>query len=178
VLDRGAGVDPFSLAINYGRVLVGAAAYDPASGVALFPLPSAAPRLRAGGMRLRLQASDYQEAKNADVFGRDLMPNTRFRSSRLQVVRRPTLTWLTPLPRRCVARTVPLLVVASPPAQARTARFFDGRRRIRVLRRNVAGLYATTWRARGARRGLHTLRAVVQVGGRRLEATRVVRVCR
>jgi minor extracellular serine protease Vpr len=178
VLDRGAGVDPFSLALNYGRVLIGAAAYDPASGVALFPLPSAAPRLRAGRLNTRFQASDYQEAKNADVFGRELMPNTRFRSSRLRVVRGPTLTWLTPLPRRCVARTVPLLVVAGPPAQARTARFFDGRRRIRVLRRGVAGLYATTWRARGARRGLHTLRAVVQVGGRRVEATRVVRVCR
>ena len=178
VLDRGAGVDPFSLVFNYGRVLIGAAAYDPFSGVALFPLPPAAPRLPAGRLRTAFQASDYQEAKNADVFGRDLTPNTRVRASRVRVVRGPTLTWLTPLARRCVARTVPLLVVASPPAQARTARFFDGRRQIRVLRRNVAGLYSTTWRARGARRGLHTLRAVVRVGGRRVEATRVVRVCR
>jgi hypothetical protein len=73
---------------------------------------------------------------------------------------------------------VPLLVVAGPAGTARTARFFDGKRQIRVLRRNTAGLYATTWRSRGAKRGLHTLRAVVQIGGKRVEATRVVRVCR
>jgi hypothetical protein len=178
VLDSGAGVDPYSLTMNYGRVLIAAAAYDPFSGVALFPLPPAAPKLPAGRLRTVFQTSDYQEAKNADVFGRDLMPNTRISATRLRVVRGPTLTWLTPLARRCVARTVPLLVVASPPGQARTARFFDGKRRLRVIRRNVAGLYVTTWRTRAARRGLHTLRAVVQVGGKRVEATRVVRVCR
>ena len=50
-LDRGAGVDPFSLVLSYGRVLVGAAAYDPFSGVALFPLPAEAPRMRAGRLR-------------------------------------------------------------------------------------------------------------------------------
>ena len=178
VLDRGSGVDPYSLAVNYGRVLIGAAAYDPFSGVALFPLPSAAPRLGAGRLRTVFLASDYQEAKNADVYGRDLMPNTRVRATRIRVVRRPTLTWLTPLPRRCVGRTVQLLVVASPPGKARTARFYDGKRRLRVLRRGIAGLYATTWRAGRTKRGPHTLRAVVRVGGRRLEATRVVRVCR
>jgi minor extracellular serine protease Vpr len=178
VLDRGAGVDPFSLALNYGRVLVGAAAYDPFSGVALFPLPSAAPRVRAGRLNATFLAADYQEAKNADVFGRNLMPNTRFASRRLRVVRGPTLTWLTPLARTCVARTAPLLVVASPPSAARTARFFDGKRQIRVLRRNVAGLYATTWRTGRAKRGRHTLRAVVRVGGKRIEAKRVVRVCK
>jgi hypothetical protein len=73
---------------------------------------------------------------------------------------------------------VPLLVVAGPAGTAKTARFFDGRRQIRVVRRNVAGLYATTWRAGRAKRGKHTLRAVVRIGGKRVEATRVVRVCR
>jgi len=177
-LDRGAGVDPFSLVLSYGRVLVGAAAYDPFSGIALFPLPAAAPRIRAGRLRARFQSADYQEAKNADVFGRDLMPNTRVRPTRMRVVSGPTLTWLTPLVRTCVGRTVPLLVVAGPAGTARTARFFDGKRQIRVLRRNTAGLYGTTWQSRGAKRGLHTLRAVVQIGGKRVEATRVVRVCR
>ena len=106
------------------------------------------------------------------------MPNTRVRATRMQVVSGPTLTWLTPLPRTCVGRTVPLVVVAGPASTARTARFFDGKRQIRILRRNTAGLYATTWQSRGAKRGLHTLRAVVQIGGKRVEATRVVRVCR
>jgi subtilisin family serine protease len=177
-LDRGAGVDPFSLTLGYGRVLVAAAAYDPFSGVAIFALPPAAPAIRAGRLNALFQSADYQEAKNADVFGDELMPNTRVKASRVRVVSGPTLTWLLPLPRTCVARTVPLLVVASPPAKARTARFFDGKRQIRVLRRNAAGLYATTWRTAGAKRGAHTLRAVVQVAGKRVEATRVVRVCR
>ena len=177
-LDRGAGVDPFSLVLSYGRVLVGAAAYDPFSGIALFPLPVEAPSMRAGRLRATFQSADYQEAKNADVFGRDLMPNTRVRATRMRVVSGPTLTWLTPLARTCVGRRVPLLVVAGPAGTARTARFFDGKRQIRVLRRNTAGLYGTTWQSRGAKRGLHTLRAVVQIGGKRVEATRVVRVCR
>ena len=94
-------------------------------------------------------------------------------------MRGATLTWLMPQARTCVGREVPLLVVAGPAGTARTARFFDGKRQIRVLRRNVAGLYATTWRRpRNAKRGPHTLRAVVTIGGKRVEATRVVRVCR
>ena len=163
--------------LSYGRVLVGAAAYDPFSGVALFPLPAEAPRMRAGRLRATFLSADYQEAKNADVFGRDLMPNTRVRATRMQVVSGPTLTWLTPLPRTCVGRTVPPRR-RRPAGTARTARFFDGKRQIRVLRRNTAGLYATTWQSSGAKRGLHTLRAVVQIGGKRVEATRVVRACR
>jgi Subtilase family len=177
-IDRGAGVDPFSLVFNYGRVLVGAAAYDPFSGVALFPLPDAAPRIGAGRRRVAFQTADYQEAKNADVYGRDLMPNTRVKASSLHVVSGPTLTWLMPQSRTCVPRTAPLLVVAGPAGKARTARFFDGKRHIRSLRRNIAGLYSSTWRTGKARRGVHTLRAVVRIGGKRVEATRVVRVCR
>jgi minor extracellular serine protease Vpr len=177
-LDRGAGVDPFSLVFNYGRVLIGAAAYDQFSGVALFPLPDAAPRIGAGRRRVAFQTADYQEAKNADVYGRDLMPNTRVKASRLHVVSGPTLTWLMPQSRTCVPRTAPLLVVAGPAGKARTARFFDGKRHIRSLRKNIAGLYSSTWRTGTARRGVHTLRAVVRIGGKRVEATRVVRVCR
>jgi short-subunit dehydrogenase len=91
------------------------------------------------------------------------MPNTRVRATRMRVVSGPTLTWLTPLPRTCVGRTVPLLVVAGPAGTARTARFFDGKRQIRVLRRNTAGLYGDDV-AEPRSCGLHTLRAVVQIG--------------
>jgi hypothetical protein len=178
VTDSGAGPDPFSMAFNYGRVLIGAAAFDPSTGVAVFPLPAAAPRLRVGRIAARFQASDYQEAKNANTYNRELMPNTRIHATRLRVVRGTTLTWLAPLSGRCVPRRTPLLVVASSTARLGAVRFFDGNRRIRVVRRNVAGLYATTWRTGRARRGVHRLRAVVQAGGRRAAATRVVRVCR
>lgn len=178
VLDRGAGVDPFSLLLSYGGVLVGAAAYDPFTGVALFPLPTAAPRLAAGRRPFRFLASDYQEAKNANTYGGDVMPNTRLLGSRLRVVRRATVTWLTPLARRCTGRTVELVVVAGAPRRIRAVQFFDGKRRLRVVRRGVAGIYSTTWRTRRAKRGVHRLRAVVQVAGQRASAERLVRVCR
>ena len=46
VLDLGAGVDPFSLVIGYGRALIGAAAYDPLTGIAIFPLRATRPHCR------------------------------------------------------------------------------------------------------------------------------------
>ena len=178
ITDAGAGVDPYSLAFNYGRTLIGAAGFDPASGIALFPLPPAAPQIGAGRTRAVFQASDYQEAKNANTYNRDLMPNTRIFQTRLRVVRKPTLTWLTPVPRGCVARPTPLLVVAGSTKKVGSVRFFDGKRRIGLDRRGVAGLYSMIWKSGRAKRGAHTLRAVVQSGGARLEAKRVVRVCR
>ncbi|MGI9111637.1 MAG: S8 family serine peptidase, partial [Gaiellaceae bacterium] len=76
VLDDGAGVNPYSLAIAYGRTLIGAAAYDPSSGIALFPLSRAAPALKAGKRTLSAEAADFQEAKNVDSVGDELLPNT------------------------------------------------------------------------------------------------------
>jgi minor extracellular serine protease Vpr len=178
VLDRGSGVDPFSLAIAYNRVLVGAVAYDPFTGLALFPLPPEAPRVRAGRRQFSFIGSDFQESKNANTYGGDVMPNTRVTTRRLRVIRGATITWLTPLARRCVSRSESLLVSASSTGRLGSVQFFDGKRRLRIVRRNVAGLFSTTWRTRRAKRGLHTLRAVVRAGGRRAEASRVVRVCR
>jgi hypothetical protein len=106
------------------------------------------------------------------------MPNTRVLFRRLRVIRGAAVTWLTPLARRCVGRSEQLLVSASATNRIRSVQFFDGKRRLRVVRRNVAGLYTTTWRTRRAKRGLHRLRAVVRAGGQRAEATRLVRVCR
>ena len=178
VLDRGSGVDPFSLALSYNRVLIGAVAHDPLTGVALFPLPAEAPRVRAGRRQFAFIGSDYQEAKNANTYGGDVMPNTRVTSRRLRVIQGAAITWLTPLARRCVDRSEPLLVSASATRRLGSVQFFDGKRRLRIVRRNVAGLFSTTWRTRRAKSGLHTLRAVVRAGGQRAEATRVVRVCR
>ena len=44
VVDLGSGVDPYSLVIGYGQTLIGAAVYDPGSGIALFPIPARGPR--------------------------------------------------------------------------------------------------------------------------------------
>ena len=79
VLDLGAGVDPYSLVIGYGRALVGAAAYDPVSGIALFPLPRQAPALKTGKRLLTASAADFQEAKNVDSVGDELLPEHRVR---------------------------------------------------------------------------------------------------
>ena len=179
VTDRGAGVDPISLVIAYRRVLVGAAAYDPGSGLALFSIPGAAPAFRAGRTPAVFLASDFQEAKNVDQAGANVLPNTRFQPARIRVVRGPALTWLIPASRGCAARRQSLLVAASSSARIRSVRFYDGKRGVATVRRGVAGLYSATWRTRRAKKGRHALRAVVlDRRGRTLSARHVMRICR
>jgi hypothetical protein len=107
------------------------------------------------------------------------MPNTRFRFVGIRVVRGTTINWLLPDRGACVRGRVPLLVVAGSTRRISSVRFFDGRRRIGADRSGSAGLYSATWAARTARRGRHVLRAVVTThGGRRVAASRGVRVCK
>jgi minor extracellular serine protease Vpr len=179
VTDAGAGVDPISLVIGYRQALVGAAAYDPASGLALFPIPGAAPTLRAGRTPAVILAADFQESKNVDQAGANVLPNTRFKSTRVRIVRGPALTWLAPSPRGCAVGREPLLVAASSTVRIRSVRFYDGRRGIATVRNGVAGLYAATWRTAKVRKGRHLLRAVVlDREGRTFGSRRLVRVCR
>jgi subtilisin family serine protease len=177
--DSGAGVDPYSLVIAYRGVLVGAAAYDPSSGIAVFPLPTAAPRILRGSVPAILAASDFQESKNVATFGPNTMPNTRFRGVRVRGVRGTTISWLLPRRRGCLRGTQEILVLANTTRRIRAVRFFDGRRLIGRDRTGVAGLYSFTWRSRKARKGRHLLHAVaLPTQGRRAVASRVVRVCR
>jgi hypothetical protein len=176
--DAGAGVDPLELAIGYQRVAVGAAAYDLETGIAVFPLPLQAPAIQRT-QNVILASSDYQESKNVNTQGDNVMPNTTFREVRLTVVDRPTVTWLRPETRQCAARAQQLLVVASSTARITSVRFLDGRRVVATVRRGAAGLYTSTWRTRGAVRGVHRLTAVVtDARGRNASSTRVARVCR
>jgi Subtilase family/PA domain len=179
VLDLGSGVDPFSLVIGYGRTLVGAAAYDPISGIALFPLPSEAPALRAGRRMLTASGADFQEAKNVDSVGDELLPNTAFAEGPIRVVSGPAVTWLTPETNECAAARTPLVALASSTAAVRSVRFFLGRTLVATVRRGPAGLYTATWRRGATAQGRHTLRAIVtDARGRKAETQRVVRVCR
>jgi minor extracellular serine protease Vpr len=179
IRDGGAGVNPLSLLLAYRRVIVLAAAYDPFSGLAIFALPGAAPRLPVGRTSATLAASDYQEAKNLTTFGRNVMPNTRFRNARIRAVRGTVATWLEPEGRSCIRGRVSLLVLTSSTQKVLSVGFLDGRKRIAVDRSGIAGLYQTIWASRSARRGRHVLRAVVVIrGGRRIAAARRVRVCR
>ena len=180
VTDAKSGVDPFSLTIGYHNVLVGAAAYDPDTGLAVFPLPSAAPALFSGKTSLRLTASDFQEAKNLETIGNNLMPNTVFKTVTLRVVPGPAVTWLAPRAGQCVAGTsAPLDVVAGSNKRIASVAFFADGKRIAVARRGTSGLFSAAWRIRGATKGRHVLLAVAtDASGKRLAATRPVRICR
>jgi hypothetical protein len=158
-------------------VLVGAALYDRASGLVLFPLPRAAPALRRGRTPTILQASDFQETKNIDQQG-DILPNTAFRILRLRVVARPTVTWLVPTTGACTAKGASLVVAAAAPKKIQAVRFFDGKRRIATDRRGGLGLYSARWTKGASRRGRHVLRAVVSASGSTASAREAVRVCR
>ena len=179
VLDANSGVDPFSIIIAYRQQLVGAAAYDPFSGLAFVPIPAEARALVAGRVRTTLVGSDYQETKNLDQASTNPLPNTAFRETTLRVVNRPTVTWLAPNRNACVGGAVRLVVAAGSTRRVRSVSFYDNERRIARVRRGTVGLYAATWNARRAARGRHVLEArVLDARGRSAQAVRSVRVCR
>ena len=180
IVDPGSGVDPLSLAIGYRNQLIGASAYDPVSGIAIFALPRQAPALRAGGRRLLASASDYQESKNVATTGEELMPNTAVAQGTLRVVNRPTVTWLAPEGGECVARPrAQLTLLADSTAAVRSVRFSVDGRRIATDRSGPAGLYSVSWRTRRLKTGRHVLRAVVRdASGRAAEARRTIRACK
>ena len=180
VTDAKSGVDPFSLTIGYRNVLVGAAAYDPQSGLAVFPLPGEAPALAVGKTRLRLTASDFQEAKNLETIGNNLMPNTVFKTVTLSVVSGPAVTWLAPRANQCLTGvTAPLDVAAGSNKRIASVAFLADGKRVAVTRQGAGGLFSAAWRIRGAARGKHVLTAVAtDASGKQLAATRPVRICR
>jgi minor extracellular serine protease Vpr len=179
VLDSQSGVDPLSLVIGYRRALVGAALYDPFSGLAVFPLPGAAPRIPTGTTRLQLEASDFQEAKNIETISKKLMPNTAFKSVTLHAVSGPAVTWLAPASGACAPKNAGLVVAASSNAAVRSVRFTADGRRIAVARHGAADLFTATWHSASAKRGRHVLIATAtDTRGKRFAATRSVRICR
>ena len=93
---RDSGIDPTSLVISYRRALVGASAYDPLTGYAIFGLPTNAPRVPLGRTNAMILAADFQEAKNVSTPGGSILPNTTVASVRLTGVAGPTVTWLDP----------------------------------------------------------------------------------
>jgi hypothetical protein len=178
VLDGGSGVDPLSLVLAYRGVLVGASRYDAESGIALFPLPLSV-ELPRGPTRAIVTASDFQEAKNVNSVGDDVLPNTTFRPVLITGVAGPALTWVTPAQNECVARTAPLVVVASSTKRIRSVRFLVDGKQIDVDRKGAAGVYSASWATRLVPAGRHELTAIaVDVGGQTLAASRTARVCR
>ena len=179
VTDKGAGVDPLSLALAYRGVLVGAALYDPTTGVAVFPLPQLASKIPKGHTRAVITAADYQESKNINSVGSDILPNTAFRPVGITGVSGPALTWVTPAENHCVARTAALVVVASSTRRVRSVRFLVDGKQIKIDRKGAADVFSDSWATRLVPAGKHKLRAVAtDAGGRTFGATRHVKVCR
>jgi hypothetical protein len=178
VTDVGAGVDPLSLVIAYRGVLVGAALYDPDSGTAIFPIPKAAARFRAGRTRVVLSAADFQEAKNVNVVGNNILPNTAFRSVSITGVSGPAVSWVSPRENACVEKTVALVAVASSTRPVRSVRFLVDGKQVAIDRTGTSDVFTGTWQAAFALRGPHTLSALAtDASGRTFSATRTLRVC-
>jgi hypothetical protein len=166
--------------ISYRRALVGASAYDPLTGFAIFGLPTNAPRIPVGRTNAMILAADFQEAKNVSTPGGSILPNTTVANVRLTGVAGPTVTWLDPERTQCVNnRRQRMLVAADSDKRLRTLTFFDGNKRIARVAGTAAQLYAANWTTRAAKRGRHTLTVVARdAAGREARATRRVRVCR
>jgi minor extracellular serine protease Vpr len=177
--DKGAGVDPLSLVLAYRGVLVGAALYDPKSGIAVFPLPQQASRIPQGRTRAVISAADFQEAKNVNSVGSDILPNTAFRPVGITGVPGPALTWVTPAESTCVPKTAALVVVASSTKRVRSVRFLVDGKQIQVDLKGVADVFSASWATGLVPGGKHELRAVAtDAAGRAFAATRHVKVCR
>jgi minor extracellular serine protease Vpr len=180
VRDAKSGVDPLSLLLLFGTVQVGATRYDPATGIAVFPIPREENPLRAGTEFMRVVASDFQEAKNiADTGDASPMPNTKFFGFRMAVVNGPSVNWITPSKSACLPARAKLVVAAGSTAQVSSVGFFDGNRQIARVRKNDAGIYTLNWSTKGRKKGAHVLRAVVSdTRGRETESSRPVKICR
>ena len=177
--DLQSGVDPLSIVVAYNKVVLGAAAYDPASGIVLFPIPGNAPAFKAGKRAAILSAADFQETKNVNTIGTNVLPNTTFKNVKLDVVSGPAVSWVAPFTNACAAKTERLLVVASSTKKIASVTFFDGKKKLKTVKTGLEGLYAQDWSTKSARKGKHVLQATARdAAGRTYSASRTVRVCK
>jgi minor extracellular serine protease Vpr len=176
-LDSQSGVDPASLTIGYGGTLVAVGSYDWRTGIAVFPLPDSVPKLVAGTtVRTKMISSDFQEAKNVDTLGPNVMPNTRTETVAMQVIGGVAVDWLTPATGACVAKPVRLLVAASSRKTIRAVRFSIDGHQFALDRSGEQGIWAAMLPKLS--NGRHTLTAAAVDSKRRHGIAReVVRVC-
>ena len=179
VLDLGAGVDPYSLVIGYGRALIGAAGVRPRQRDRALPAAdggAGAEGREAAAERLRRRLPGGEERRLRRRRAAARTPPSPPATSPSSTARPSPGS----RPRRTSARAAqtPLVVLASSTAALRSVRFFDGRKLLATDKQGGAGLFSAVWRRGGAAKGKHTLRAIVtDAKGRKAEAQRVVRVC-
>jgi minor extracellular serine protease Vpr len=177
-VDDQSGVDPLSPVIGYGNALVAPSAYDPTTGLVLFGLPAAAPKLGPGKTELQLRVSDNQESKNVDTPGTDLLPNTAFASVKLQVVNGPAATWVLPDSGTCAVKTERLVVSATSTTAVTKVTFRDGAKQIALVRKGSDSLYIADVKTARWKKGSHVLSATVtDRSGRTAKAQRTIRTC-
>jgi subtilisin family serine protease len=177
-VDLGSGVDPLSLVIGYKRALVGASQYDPGSGLVVFGLPAEAPKLTAGKVPFGLEASDYQEAKNIDTLGDEILPNTAFLDTKLTVVDGPTVSWIEPPAGVCALKHEQLTVVADSTTAPKQVVFAADGKRVGVDNSGPGGVYSQAWNTTKLKKGRHTLTATVtDASGRTASAGHAILVC-
>jgi minor extracellular serine protease Vpr len=178
-IDLGSGVDPLSLVIGYNRALVGASAYDPASGLAIFSIPTSAPALKAGTTKAIVQASDFQEAKNIDTIGNDIYPNTNFFPTKLTVVDGPTVSWLEPPAHVCALKKDRLVVVAESTKKVKSVTFTDGLKPIGVDKTGPGGIYSVAWKTTGLPKGTrHLVATVTDAAGNQAASSLDIKICK
>src|SRR5439155_5818943 len=120
-----------------------------------------APKIGVGKTLMITVSSDYQESKNVDQAGENILPNTAFRSFKLRGVAGATITWLLPTRNQCVTKPASLAVSAGSKAGVRSVSFFDGKRYLGKRTRGVEGLFVFDWKSGKAKRCRHVLCAVV-----------------
>jgi minor extracellular serine protease Vpr len=176
--DAKSGVDPLSLVIAYRGVLVGAALYDPTSGLAIFPLPTTARTIPVGKTSATLSASDFQETKNVNTISKNIEPNTVFKNVTIVGVRGPAVTWIAPAASACVAKATSLAVMASSDKKVTSVRFLADGKQVARDGSGTADIFNGAWHSGKAGRGTHVLTAVAtDAAGRHISARRTVRVC-
>ena len=100
-----------------------------------------------------LIASDYQETKNVNTIGDDILPNTTFRHVKLTGRAWPALTWVVPGDKRvCCERRRASLVVASSTKKLTSVASFDGKK-IAIDRERPSDLFASGLETKRASQG-------------------------
>ncbi len=178
VTDLGSGVDPLSLVIGYDNALIGASAYDPFTGLAVFDLPTDAPKLKVGTPSTLIQASDFQESKNIDAIGANLYPNTAFKKVKLTVVSGPAVDWILPYAGSCAAKSDRLVATATSAKKVTSVVFTDDGKRVGVDKAGSGGVYSVAWHTAKLQHGKHTVTATVtDSSGQSATTTQTLRVC-
>jgi hypothetical protein len=145
----------------------------------LFGIPDSAPAFKAGKTTMIMQASDFQETKNINTVGANILPNTAFQRTKITVVDGPSVSWLVPAAGNCLAKKQDgLAVLAASTTKVTQVEFADNGKTISIEKTGRGGIYTHVLNTTGLKKGKHLLTATVtDAAGKTASAGRLVRVC-